>query len=164
MLSIKLRVGNGGMLEVNEYEISYPYSSQINNKSFEKLECNVASIKCQKIQGSFTLYYSRKIDISNIADSSKIDGGSLDSVKNVVISDDATAKQYLMLQRRFFLYVNEQDSSSYMNEKTVPLPAFLIRSVDDIKQSVKFWLEYENNKFVLKDEEINLQLNIKKQV
>ena len=162
MLKIRLKA-EFNELKVKEYEIFYPLSIYTNKKSQRNTEYTVASLHCDKIQGSFLLFYSRKINISKIQkDDDEIDvvGGKIHSSKNVKIKDDDTALQYLMFQKRLLVYVNEHDSNSYLNERTNILPAFLMRKVDDVKDSVQFWLEYSDGA-TLKSEEIIIYLNLK---
>ena len=128
-------------LKVKEYEIFYPWSIYTNKKSQRNTEYTVALLN----PGIVFIIYSRKINISKIQkkdDEIDVVGGKIHNSKNVKIKDDDTALQYLMFQKLLLVYVNEHDSNSYLNEKTNKLPAFLMHKVDDVKDSVQFWLEY----------------------
>ena len=162
MIKIHLKA-ESNELKVKEYKIFYPESILINKKSQKNTFYSVCSLQCERIQGSFLLFYSRKINISKIkknGDELDVVDGKLTNPINIQIDEDASAVQYLTFGKRLLLYVNEHDSNSYLNEKKSKLPAFLLKEVDDIKESVQFWVEYTDNSVLLKNEEIIIYLNL----
>ncbi len=147
MLKIKLQA-EFERLKVTEYQLFYPATIYINTKSQKKTTYTVSVLKCENIQGSFLLYYARKIDLSTIqADNATIKtvGGTLSNSLNVQVDDDSTALQYLVFKKRLLVYADENNSNSYINDRTFQLPAFLLQKVEDIQNSVQFWIEYERD-------------------
>ncbi len=165
MLKIKLE-SEFEKLRVTEYELFHPATIYINQKPQKKITYTVTVLKCENIQGSFLLYYARKIDLSKIqADNTTIKtiGGTLSESLNVQIDDDDSALQYLVFKKRLLLYADENDSNSYMNDKSFELPSFLLKKAEDIRNSVQFWIEYERDSSLktTHGETITIYLNIK---
>ncbi len=165
MLKIKLQA-EFERLKVTEYDIFYPASIYINKKLQKKINYSVSVLKCKNIQGSFLLYYSRKIDLSTIrTDDATVNtvGGTLSNSLNVQVDDDDTALQYVIFKKRLLLYADEDDSSSYLNDRLFALPAFLLHKIDDIQNSVQFWLEYESDSSLATThgEDITIYLKLK---
>ncbi len=109
MLKIRLQA-EFERLKVKEYDIFYPASIYINKKSQKEINYSVSVLKCNNIQGSFLLYYARKIDLSATqTDDAEVNtiGGTLSNSLNVQIDDDDTALQYLVFKKRLLLYADE---------------------------------------------------------
>ena len=121
MLKIKLQA-EFERLKVTEYQLFYPATIYINTKSQKKTTYTVSVLKCENIQGSFLLYYARKIDLSTIqADNATIKtvGGTLSNSLNVQVDDDSTALQYLVFKKRLLVYADENNGVGYIWQRKI---------------------------------------------
>ena len=125
MLKVKV-VESHGMLNIEEYVLTYPYNLSSNNDN--DAHYNLNSFEYKNIKGSFRLMFCKKMDFSGF----KFNGEKQD-VKNGKITDiqnshteDSTAMQVLLFTQRLLFFVDEKHSSFSLNADKRILPHFLL--------------------------------------
>ena len=107
MLKVKV-VESDGMLNIEEYVLTYPYNLSSNNDN--DAYYNLNSFEYKNIKGSFQLMFCKKMDFCGF----KFNGEKQDA-KNGKITDiqnshkeDSTATQVLLFTQRLLFFVNYQ--------------------------------------------------------
>ena len=123
MIKVKV-VESDGMLNIEEYVLTYPYNLSSNNDN--DAHYNLNSFEYKNIKGSFRLMFCKKMDFSGF----KFNGEKQD-VKNGKITDiqnshteDSTATQVLLFTQILLFFVDEKHSSFSLNADKRILPHF----------------------------------------
>ena len=160
MLKVKV-VESHGMLNIEEYVLTYPYNLSSNNDN--DAHYNLNSFEYKNIKGSFRLMFCKKMDFSGF----KFNGEKQD-VKNGKITDiqnshteDSTATQVLLFTQILLFFVDEKHSSFSLNADKRILPHFLLIN-QDAKKNIQFFISYEGGQIEksLKGEELIFYLNL----
>ena len=133
MFKLILQEKNGQM-EIDSYEISTGF---LKNEIFRgKVYAKLKDVQLDNVQDSFMLYYSKKIDFSNI---------SLNASKTELngISADTTAIQHILMKKRFLCSVDEHYVvESIKKPGKIEIPPFLLVSNKVASKTIQFEIIY----------------------
>ena len=143
MFKLILQEKNGQM-EIDSYEISTGF---LKNEIFRgKVYAKLKDVQLNNVQDSFMLYYSRKIDFSNILlNASKTESNSitLTNKKGSNISEDITAIQHILMKKRFLCSVDEHYIvESIKKTGKIEIPPFLLVSDEVASKTIQFEIIY----------------------
>ena len=158
MLKIKLVGETSGMLEIEKYELTFPFSIYGENNGGNEVWWNLNSVECENLKGSFRLSYCNKIDFGENK-TKTTNGSTIEHVQTTQVAADAASRQYFLFPQRQLLYFNEKDISSSLRSEKKKLSRFLLKSEAKAKETIQFFITY-TNKRKIHNERLNFFFNL----
>lgn len=158
MLKLTLVGKTGGMLEIEKYELTFPFSIYGENNDGNDVWWTLNSVDCENLKGSFRLSYCNKIDFSENK-TKTTNGSTIEHVQTTQVAADSACRQYFLFPQRQLLYINEKDISSLVRSGKKKMSRFLLKNEAKAKETIQFFVTY-SNKRQIHNERLTFFLNL----